>query len=57
MHIWGSGAASLLDDEGDQAIKADTRLAAPPTVGGGSAATTLWWDGLAIAKNTYENGL
>ena len=55
MHIWGSGAASLLDDEGDQAIKADTRLAAPPTVGGGSdAATTLWWDGLAIAKNTSD---
>ena len=55
MHIWGSGAASLLDDEGDQNIKADTRLAPPPTVGGGSAAaTTLWWDGLAIAKNTSD---
>jgi ABC-type glycerol-3-phosphate transport system substrate-binding protein len=55
MHVWNSGAASLLDDEGDQAIKADTRLAAPPTVGGGSAAaTTLWWDGLAIAKNTSD---
>ena len=55
MHIWGSGAASLLDDEGDQAIKADTRLAPPPTVGGGSdAATTLWWDGVAIAKNTSD---
>ena len=55
MHLWGSGAASLLDDEGDQAIKADTRLAAPPTVGGGSdPATTLWWDGLAIAKNTSD---
>ena len=27
MHIWNSGAASLLDDEGDQSIKEDTRLA------------------------------
>jgi ABC-type glycerol-3-phosphate transport system substrate-binding protein len=55
MHIWGSGAASLLDDEGDQAIKADTRLAGPPTVGGGNdVATTLWWDGFAIATNTSD---
>ena len=55
MHVWGSGAASLLDDEGDQAIKADTRLAAPPTVGGGSEpATTLWWDGIGIATNTSD---
>jgi ABC-type glycerol-3-phosphate transport system substrate-binding protein len=55
MHVWGSAAASLLDDEGDQAIKADTRLAAPPTVGGGSdAATTLWWDGISIATNTSD---
>ena len=55
MHVWGSAAASLLDDEGDQAIKADTRLAAPPTVGGGSEpATTLWWDGIAIATNTSD---
>ena len=55
MNLWGSGAATLLDDEVDQAIKADTRLAPPPTVGGGSdAATTLWWDGLAIAKNTSD---
>ena len=55
MHVWGSAAASLLDDEGDQAVKADTRLAAPPTVGGGSdAATTLWWDGIAIATNTSD---
>ena len=54
-HVWGSAAASLLDDEGDQAIKADTRLAAPPTVGGGSdAATTLWWDGISIATNTSD---
>ena len=55
MHVWGSAAASLLDNEGDQAIKADTRLAAPPTVGGGSdAATTLWWDGISIATNTSD---
>ena len=55
MYVWGSAAASLLDDEGDQAIKADTRLAAPPTVGGGSdAATTLWWDGISIATNTSD---
>ena len=55
MHVWGSAAASLLDAEGDQAIMADTRLAAPPTVGGGSiAATTLWWDGIAIATNTSD---
>ena len=55
MHIWGSGTASLLDDEGDQAIKADTRLAPPPTVGGGSnPATTLWWDGFSIATNTSD---
>ena len=44
MHVWNSGAASLLDDEGDQDIKADTRLANAITVGGGSKpATTLWW--------------
>ena len=55
MHIWGSGTASLLDDEGDQAIRADTRLAPPPTVGGGSdPATTLWWDGFSIATNTSD---
>jgi ABC-type glycerol-3-phosphate transport system substrate-binding protein len=55
MHVWGSAAASLLDAEGDQAIMADTRLAAPPTVGGGSdVATTLWWDGIGIATNTSD---
>ena len=55
MHVWNSGAASLLDDEGDQDIKADTRLAPSPTVGGGSKpATTLWWDGIAIATNTSD---
>ena len=55
MHIWNSGAASLLDDEGDQMIKADTRLAPSPSVGGGSKpATTLWWDGFGIATNTSD---
>ena len=55
MHVWNSGAASLLDDEGDQDIKADTRLANAITVGGGSKpATTLWWDGIAIATNTSD---
>ena len=55
MHIWNSGAASLLDDEGDQSIKEDTRLAPSPTVGGGSVpATTLWWDGIGIATNTSD---
>jgi ABC-type glycerol-3-phosphate transport system substrate-binding protein len=55
MHVWNSGAASLLDDEGDQMIKADTRLAPSPSVGGGSIpATTLWWDGLGIATNTSD---
>jgi len=55
MHVWNSAAASLLDDEGDQAIKADTRLAPSPSVGGGSKpATTLWWDGIAIATNTSD---
>jgi ABC-type glycerol-3-phosphate transport system substrate-binding protein len=55
MHVWNSAAASLLDDEGDQAIKADTRLAPSPSVGGGSKpATTLWWDGISIATNTSD---
>ena len=55
MHVWNSGASSLLDDEGDQAIRADTRLAPSPSVGGGSIpATTLWWDGIAIATNTSD---
>ena len=55
MHVWNSGAASLLDDEGDQAIKADTRLAPSPSVGGGSKpATTLWWDGIGISTNTSD---
>jgi ABC-type glycerol-3-phosphate transport system substrate-binding protein len=55
MHVWNSGASSLLDDEGDQAVKADTRLAPSPSVGGGSMpATTLWWDGIAIATNTSD---
>jgi ABC-type glycerol-3-phosphate transport system substrate-binding protein len=55
MHVWNSGAASLLDDEGDQVIKADTRLAPSPSVGGGSKpATTLWWDGIGISTNTSD---
>ena len=55
MHVWNSGASSLLDDEGDQAVRADTRLAPSPSVGGGSMpATTLWWDGIAIATNTSD---
>ena len=55
MHVWNSAAASLLDDEGDQSIKEDTRLAPSPTVGGGSKpATTLWWDGIGIATNTSD---
>jgi ABC-type glycerol-3-phosphate transport system substrate-binding protein len=55
MHVWNSGASSLLDDEGDQAVRADTRLAPSPSVGGGSIpATTLWWDGIAIATNTSD---
>ena len=58
MHVWNSGASSLLDDEGDQAIRADTRLAPSPSVGGGSIpATTLWWDGIAIATNTSDENL
>jgi ABC-type glycerol-3-phosphate transport system substrate-binding protein len=55
MHVWNSGASSLLDDEGDQAVRADTRLSPSPSVGGGSMpATTLWWDGIAIATNTSD---
>ena len=55
MHVWNSGASSLLDDEGDQAVRADTRLAPSPSVGGGNMpATTLWWDGIAIATNTSD---
>ena len=55
MHIWNSGSASILDDEGDQMIKADTRLAPSPSVAGGSKpATTLWWDGFGIATNTSD---
>ena len=55
MHVWNSGASSLLDDEGDQAVRADTRLAPSPSVGGGiMPATTLWWDGIAIATNTSD---
>ena len=52
MTLWASRSGTLLDDEGDPAITAATKLAAPATVGGGSiAAATLWWDGFTLAAN------
>ena len=52
MTLWASRSGTLLDDEGDAAITAATKLAAPATVGGGSVpAATLWWDGFTLAKN------
>ena len=52
MTLWASRSGTLLDDEGDPAITAATKLAAPATVGGGSVpAATLWWDGFTLAKN------
>ncbi len=52
MTLWASRSGTLLDDEGDAAITAATKLAAPATVGGGSVpAATLWWDGFTLATN------
>ena len=52
MTLWASRSGTLLDDEGDPAITAATKLAAPATVGGGSIpAATLWWDGFTLAAN------
>ncbi len=55
MTLWASRSGTLLDDEGDAAITAATKLAAPATVGGGSIpAATLWWDGFMLAKNRSD---
>ncbi len=55
MTLWASRSGTLLDDEGDPAITAATKLAAPATVGGGSIpAATLWWDGFMLAKNRSD---
>ena len=52
MTLWASRSGTLLDDEGDAAITAATKLAAPATVAGGSVpAATLWWDGFTLAAN------
>ncbi len=55
MTLWASRSGTLLDDEGDAAITAATKLAAPATVGGGSIpAATLWWDGFTLATNRSD---
>ena len=55
MTLWASRSGTLLDDDGDPAITAATKLAAPATVGGGSIpAATLWWDGFTIATNRSD---
>jgi ABC-type glycerol-3-phosphate transport system substrate-binding protein len=55
MTLWASRSGTLLDDDGDPAITAATKLAAPATVGGGSIpAATLWWDGFMLAKNRSD---
>jgi len=55
MTLWASRSGTLLDDEGDPAITAATKLAAPATVGGGSIpAATLWWDGFTLATNRSD---
>jgi len=55
MTLWASRSGTLLDDEGDPAITAATKLGAPATVGGGSIpAATLWWDGFTLATNRSD---
>ncbi len=56
MHLWGSRAAVLNDQDGvPEDVKNGTDIAAPMTVGGGSTpATTLWWDGWTVAKNISD---
>lgn len=51
--MWGSRGGTILDDEGStKDVTSNTVLSAAPTAGGGSIpAATLWWDGIAIAKN------
>lgn len=56
MNLWGSRAATLMDEEGSAPeVHGNTTVAAAPTVGGGAIpATTLWWDGWTIARNISD---
>lgn len=56
MHMWGSRAQVLMDDEGSEPqVYGNTRITAPLTVGdSGVPATTLWWDGWTVAKNISD---
>ncbi|EPX80966.1 ABC transporter substrate-binding protein [Litoreibacter arenae] len=56
MHMWGSRAQVLMDDEGSEPqVYENTKVAAPLMVGdSGVPASTLWWDGWTVAKNISD---
>jgi len=56
MHMWGSRAQVLMDDEGAAPeVYENTKVAAPLMVGdSGVPATTLWWDGWTVSKNISD---
>lgn len=56
MHMWGSRAQVLMDDEGSEMqVYSNTKVAAPLMVGdSGVPASTLWWDGWTVAKNISD---
>ncbi len=56
MNMWGSRAATLVEQEGvPQEVKDGFAIAGPMTVGGGDIpASTLWWDGWTVAKNISD---
>ncbi len=56
MNMWGSRAATLVDQEGvSDTVKNGFAISGPMTVGGGSTpATTLWWDGWTVSKNISD---
>ena len=52
--MWGSRAANVLEESGEE-IAGNTVLAGAPTVAGGATpASTLWWDGFTIAANISD---
>jgi len=55
-NLWGSRAASVLDDEGSTAeVTSTTKFESAPVLGGGDTpATTLWWDGFALSANASD---
>jgi multiple sugar transport system substrate-binding protein len=53
-NFWASRGGAMDDPKESRVTGKVTAAATPDVIPGGKPATTIWWDGMAIAKNTTD---